>query len=506
MIVQGSFTISVPNNSFPIKLIKFDNLGSCLDIDLRDVEFPDGATGANANIKAQNLSDLLNFATTNPSVVILRNNNNLNATVNNNIVTVNLLIDDTCCDSEGFLRELGDEEPVHGGDGSPFIGAVSNMQCSPLDEPSPADCGNYPPNVHIFRFQFVPQPGFVFGVLGTDYRYTVEPFAIIIPTCNKAISIAQFQSGLSSAYYTNPLDFYNGWAATINAFWVLNYNGSCTHLGNGRMEMITDIATWNLRFADICPLGLGVQCNYVDTQVTPNFDIIDIEQYCCIPDPPQPPVPPVINPPRNVNEIIVSDESCEFYTLFDCCNYGIGGVKRLIFQDRANFKGVCLDLFGIINSITTTSPIWYEPCLNKATSLSITLQNDEKGLKFNHEVKCGINVMTHLNRLGMMELLYKKLIVIVVDNNNRAWLLGEDYPVKIRNMSSETGGESSNHFFDFINESRRHARGIKKEVIDSLIINQPVDCGDYVGLPLGTYTLNELKDCYLFDMQFNFLN
>lgn len=505
MIVQGSFTISIPIISTFIKMIKIGEDASCFNIDLRDVNYPNGATGANANAQAQNLSDLLNFATTNSSVVFLRNNNNLNATVLNNIVTVNLLIDDVCCGAQGWITALGDEEPI---EGKPFnfAGAVSDMTCSPVIPLSAEDCGNYPPNSHIFRFRFINDLGLVFGALGDDYRPIVNP-ANTITSCLEG-SPLQYQQSLSTQNYPDLINFCNGWSANLQGyFWAPLYNGTVTHLGNGVIEIVTDIAAWEARsLPDICTVGIGVQCTYVGTPVSAGLTVEFINQYCCIPEPPQPPIPPVIKPPKNINEDIVTDEGCDFYTLFDCCKYGLGGVKRVIFQDRANFQGVCLDLFGIITAINTTSPVWFEPCLNSATSLSINMQNDEKGIRFNHELKCGINVMTHFNRLGMMELLYKKLIVIIVDYNNRAWLLGEDYPVKIRGINSETGGASSNHFFDFVNESRRHARGVKQEIIDNLLINQPVDCGYYVGLPLGTFTLNELKDCFLFDMKDNYLN
>jgi hypothetical protein len=505
MIVQGSFTIAVPIISTFIKTIKFGLDASCLNIDLRDIENPNGATGANANAQAQHLADLLNFLSTNVSVVFLRNNNNLNATVLNNVVTVNLLIDDACCDEQGWITPNGDEEPV---EGKPFnfAGAVSDMACSPVIPPSAEDCGNYPPNSHVFRFRFINDLGLVFGALGDDYRPVINPLSTITG-CLEG-SPFQYNPSLSTQNYSDLISFCNGWCANLQGYyWAPLYNGTATHLGGGVIEIVTSIQAWaDKSLPDICSVGLGVQCTYVGTPVSGGLTTEIIEQYCCVPDPPSPPVPPIINPPKNIDETIVTDESCEFYTLFDCCQYGRGGVKRVIFQDRANFQGVCLDLFGIITAINTTSPVWFEPCLNDNTSLTIEMESNEKGIRFNHTLNCGVNVMTHFNRLGMMELLYKKLLVIIVDYNDRAWLLGEDYPVKIRAMSSNTGGESSNHFFDFINESRRHARGIEKELVDNLLINQPVDCGDYIGVPLGTYTLNELKDCFLFDMKDNYLN
>lgn len=509
MIVQGQFFITVPevtiDNNYPIKTIKYGVGGSCLDLDLRDLDFVDGATGANANEKAQNLADLINFDSENASVVFLRVNKSLTATVVNNIVTINVLIDDSCCESEGYISHLGDEEPISKGDGLPFIGAASNMQCYPIVPTLEENCASYPDRRHIFRFRFLPQTGFVFGLTGTDYRYVIESSASTPVDCKQAVSVQQYESGLSTLFYDTPTDFYNGWASTANLFWLNNYNGTITHLGDGVMEVVTDIDVWNNRLPDICSIGMYVQCVYVGEVISPAFDIEDIGQFCCIEPPYVPPPDPTIDPPKDISEEIYQDGNCDNYTMFDCCEYGLAGIKRIMFQDRKHFVKVCLDAFGIINTIETESSVWFEPCLNKTTTLTADLQNNENGYKWLHTLDCSVNVMTHLNRAMLQDLLYKKLIIIIIDNNDRAWFMGEDFPAKITTMRSTTGGESTNHFFTLVSESRHHVRGVKSDFVETITPNVNVDCSIYIGTPLEPYFLWQLKDCFLYDMRDNYL-
>lgn len=495
------FFITIPNGVLP-DMVTIDSLcwGS---IDLRN-DLLEGVNGGDANSFANQLALRLNTLTTFNNGVLsdLRINNLLVASVLNNVVTVDFYTDAICCGYSVL--------PTSGGKGdNPFTSSSTDITCPDPNDLPDVNCDDYPDNVHVFRFQFVPQVGFVFGALGTDYRYTVEPSGLINPICNQAISPFQYLVGLSSAGYPNDVTYYNGWAATLNGVWSSNYGGSCVHLGNGIMEIVTDIEIWNSKFPDICVAGLGVQCNFVlaDPPIsTPSFNVIDISQQCCIPTPPPPWIDPTIEQPPTNDYNTDVEAFCYEFSGFDCCLLGAGGIDTIYISNWAFYKpenpeqvtfggyGITNDLLGKITSITLLQNTWYELCVNG----SLTISQENSG--FIHDLECTVPVMTFGNRMMLQQLIWKGLVVIVKDMNARYWFLGEDAPMRPRNIKSTTGGGETLNTFSMEGMQGCLAREIYDTVIPTLNINTFEDCANYVGQPLGTYTLWELRNCLLWDM------
>lgn len=172
-------------------------------------------------------------------------------------------------------------------------------------------CKDYPVGTHIYRFQFVNNEDIVWGLGAVDYRFILDPTTSTESGCRDSSFYATIEPGLSIKQYSNFEDFCTGWAATSDLFWVNNYGGHCTHLGNGVMEIETNISAWNIRLPDVCTVGIKAQCVIVVEEqeglsdIRPNFT--DIISFCCteLSKPPDP-CPPEPKP----DEPIQIAESC----------------------------------------------------------------------------------------------------------------------------------------------------------------------------------------------------
>lgn len=466
--------------------------------------------GADAQETASLIGDAINFACNSATILDLRTNNNIVASVFDRTVTIELDVDDTCCGQNVEIFDKDDSPeawtPIRGG---------RVLTCEPFSpDLSTIDCTKYPPNTHIFRFKFINDSGTIFGAGGSDYRYAVDPSNAltggIVPDC---ISSLTYYPQLSVITYATENDFYNGWAQFVNdAVWTPSYNGTCTHLGGGVMEMITDIATWNARFPEspICETGLSVVCVFQGEPTNDGLNAEIIAQACCIPTPEEPPVDPEFPTPEEIQQPL--DARCFSILEFICCKFGAPGVSRLIAMDRVYFGGVCLDEEGRISYIETGNRAWTELCVKfSATQLSAEEQRDENGVRYVHTLNTQVGVMTHENRNTIMKLAQRPLLLIVQDVNKRYWLMGEMYPVRTREHKSTTGATSgsSEHTFVFTDTSTHHIREITKDFVegngynDGIIIGT-VDCDNLT--PNIDVELDPLRTCYLFDKKALFLN
>lgn len=498
------FFITIPNGTNP-DIIGLDSLcwGS-IDLQITTGLGLVGVNGVNANDTATNLALRINTSLSDATLISLRTYNSLVATVVNNVVTVEFFAEPICCDYDVFLI------PQEGKGGNPFINAVTQIICFDPEDLPDVDCDNYEDGTHVFRFQFVPQVGFIFGAGGTDYRYIVDPANLVVPACLQGTPF-QYNASLSTLNYPNSQAFYDGWAANLQGYyWAPLYAGTVTHLGQGVIEITTNIDIFNaVTGSDICNIGLDVQCTYVDTITSPGFTIIPISQTCCFATHPPPYIDPVITPPPTIPFEVDIQAACYQFAGFDCCLLGAGGIDKIYIANWEFYKntnpnivtippiGITTDLLGKVTSINLLDNKWYELCVKG----SLNIEKDNSG--WQHTLELTVTVMTYINRIMLLQLVQRGLIVIVKDMNGRYWFLGEDAPMRTFNESSSTGGDSSGYAFSMQGVQGCIAREIYPSVIEGLNINDFNQCADYVGQALGTYTLWQLRNCILWDLRNN---
>lgn len=461
--------------------------------------------GNSAQDTAQAIADAINFDSTALSIVNARNLYNLRATYSDRYVNIELDYDDACCGENFYLYD--DENNAE--TWQPPRGAyVVECQAVPpgLDE---IDCTQYR-GKHVYRFKFVNPGGVLFGVGATDYRYVIDVIAgILSPPCFLAPSYYYL---LSPSQYATEAEFFDGWASAMASYiWASAYGGTVTHLGTGIMEVVTDIETWNNYFAPNPPpplcSGLGVNCGYVGSITNPGFDIQEIVQGCCPIVPEVPPPDPEYDPPTDPP--IAFPGFCLSIPSFLCCAFGAPGIQRVIAIDRKVYEGICLDADGKIIEIKTGLYAWTEFCFNFASArLTATEERDNNGYRYVHRLTMSADVMSQENRNALMHLANRPLMVIIEDKNNRYWMLGEDYPARVRAHKSDTAG--TNHTYEITDTSRKHIREVLKEYVEGdgayypgIIIGE-ITCDDLT--PEGDVPLDPLRPCFLFDKKDLFLN
>lgn len=518
-----SFSFYVPNSVPHLQRIEIGSPSSDCYIEL---DFTEGHTnyleGINPVQFANIIVDAINFSSTNATIIDARTNRNIVAVARNQLVEIEMQAGAECC---GLPILIKDEYGLST-DWTPRGGLVS--ECEDFDPTlSEIDCTN--PDYqykHVFRFQFVDDGSVIYGNTGTDYRMVIDPTYAIIPCYSAPLSL--YDTRLSPYVYANFDEFVNGWARTMNdVYWSVLYGGTVVHLGNGVIEVITDLPTWWTRFPvsdpesesydpekDICIDGLGLNCTYSNTVVNPNLEWVYIAQGCCIPVPETPPPDPVIDPETDQPPPILNDREYAL-RLFACCGInGAPGIRRLIAMDALFYRGVCLDADGVIDSVLYAGEYWAELCTNIwGMSLTVTQQLDEQGFRFENTLPVTINVMRQLHRNGIMHLLYRPLVVIIQDMNNRYWFLGEYFPVRARQNVSTTGAltsGSSQHKFTLVETNYHHPREINKAFIEGDAYRPPLNVASFVDCstqyPQGDTYVNPLRNCFINPFANNFIN
>lgn len=511
-LVQASFTITVPPpQSFynpPIKrLLFFDGfLLSCASMNFVNEDYPNGVTGVDANDKAQNLADHMNFLSLSPSVVSLRDNNNLLANVSGNIVTVNLLIDDTCCGKEGSMTNLDEGElsqyPPQ------FVGAVTPIQCEQLVDIPDMNCANYPPNSFIYRFQFINDSGTTFGQYSTSWFYFIEVNITGTPIC-RAVGQYEIIPGLATTAYNSYAEFLEGWPVQLSTYWGPVYNGYATHLGNGIMEVVTDIQLWNDRTgSDICSVGMEVNCGYYGEVITPGLSTYFVDELCCAGIPPPPPDATIDKPVITELPKYLLPAECFFVQDFACVHTNVVLIEKLYYLPFSCYMSSYWDNDDVITQLNTTTSQWRTYSLNKGTTLEVTNEHTSKGIRWLHSVTGGYEQMNYIHRRVMLQMLHQRLLVVIKDYNGIYWLLGEQEGMRFQELASVNTAEYNGNNWKLTCNSRYYAKTIAKSLGENIETQAEyaLNCASLVGVPLAGYTLFELSDCFLFDMRNNFLS
>lgn len=513
-MVRASFTFAVPNTAPRLSRIQVGDPDSCgFDLFFECGGLGSGSVGGvNAQDTALVIADAINASCSDPSLVDARANRNIVATVYDKYVTLEFDLDAECCGTDYVLYDDSNQTAIW----QPL--GAGQIECQDFPpELAEIDCTQYPPNQHIFRFAFK-NLGTVFGASGTDWRYTLDhvdaPTGGDPPDCTAGGSGYYVQ--LSTKFYPTEEEFYDGWAQFLTYIsWLPNYGGSVTHLGNGVMEVVTDIATWTEKkpLLDICA-GLIVQCRYDGVISDPSLEVVEITQGCCIEEPETPPPSPDIEEPPIVTPPTTDPKAYDYLNL-DCCPpTQAGGIVRVIVLDRDLYQNICLDALGQIESIVTASNTWLELCLPKwVSALSITEERSDNGLRFIHVVDSATFPVSQTARNAFLRLGQRPMVAILEDAGGTHWFMGEYNPVRLRNIKGTTGthnGGGNGYTFQLLETSRYHLRKINQSFIDTINVTGVENCGDPV--PEFAVNIYPKRNCFIggngvdFDFRNNFIN
>lgn len=165
------------------------------------------------------------------------------------------------------------------------------------------------------------------------------------------------------------------------------------------------------------------------------------------------------------------------------CETSMGGIQKVFITDWNNVTGV-EEQEGMITAITMDSGKYFNPYeFRKQTgSMTSTLTADETaGVNYvTTELSLVFTKMETAKRIEMSALSKGQLAVIVLDCNQKYWLLGKDDYVSASAGSGNTGkskGESNFYSLVLKDESETYPFEVTKSAVEA-VINKEYDKGE----------------------------
>lgn len=508
----------------------------CIGPGLLQLDFPTAGEpqgmpiGATPLQTAILLADAINNRDT-ASLNAARATYDMSATQSGNVVTIMLAAPGAWCDAAVKVVHYslaafaaGDCVTPYIDYSFPFLNAATNLACCPEPAGDDLTCLNtLGSNVRIQRIQFT-NVSQTFGVGATKKRYQVglSPFGATISPFSWVSDPRAFDWPMYSDFnewvqgfadYYNSLG--NGWFTRVR------------HLGSGLVEFEIDADSVAIQNSGVLtsPDGLiiqavGVGANTYESTITyapltfervALLDCFDDDTPIVVDppveDPPVPPEEPDFTPPDVPPVPDYIPPACREFFDFECCDYTIGGVRRVLAIPRELFTGYTLGSNDEVTGVTTSIPVWYEFCLQDAiTVMNVAEDKGDAGVRFIVSLAAATVYMSQQNRNVLETLRRRRLTLIIEDRNGRYWLIGEDGAARVENITGTTGAartESNQYTFTFRAFTRWLPRTVSADVVENLQIGA-IDCQAYVGLPLGDVPVAVLLDCYINDLEDNY--
>lgn len=190
-----------------------------------------------------------------------------------------------------------------------------------------------------------------------------------------------------------------------------------------------------------------------------------------------------------------------------CKDYSIGGIKRLFITNKSWLNDYYFDLsdtnFSTITNFSMSNSTWYEFQIVK-TFLSTTEELNISGQKklFKKRLDATFIKLDATKRGVLQSLINFKSVVVILDNNNKWWVLGEDTGCIVQDYVATTSAIDglSNYKIILKSDSKYQIRNIDSDYASQYIAGDdaPIECGCST---LINYNLSISADCTLIDLE-----
>ena len=214
---------------------------------------------------------------------------------------------------------------------------------------------------------------------------------------------------------------------------------------------------------------------------------------CCDPPPEQP------RDPRQ--RLATCDELPRFN-----CRKSAPGIRRVLATAFGNVKAA-LDELDRVSSLDMPEGTFFTDLAieGPGTSFTESFEHRLEGSRYTQTMQLQHPHREAHHRIATSQLLRGRYTLLIQDENSRWWLWGRNYPVRATALETKTDTYrqgANNYVLSLKSADYVQAYEVPKEVIE-VVPDRPTNCTDYVGIPLDSFTLYELRNCELYDMRNN---
>ena len=191
--------------------------------------------------------------------------------------------------------------------------------------------------------------------------------------------------------------------------------------------------------------------------------------------------------------------NCNNLNPINVCQTSLSGIKRIWLIPFGDIWGYEYDSLDNHTSFVTDYnlniiPVEYQS--NQQSNFNESLVINELDNSYSHSLSVSIPEMSNDKRTEFEKLINKELSIVFKDNNDRCWIIGQQYPVKLTSFSSTSGQSASfnGYNLEFTGKAKHQIREIScfdlpclvsvsgREIYQSSFLIESASGYDYSGL------------------------
>jgi len=195
---------------------------------------------------------------------------------------------------------------------------------------------------------------------------------------------------------------------------------------------------------------------------------------------------------------------------FDC-EFTVPGVRRLLAIQENQVLSTTLNEIDQINSFTLNDGTGFTDLkiYGPGTTFTQEWTSEFEGSRWAQTLQVYEHPMSSPHRDLIKRLIRGRWRFIFEDENSRWWYYGRRYGVRLTSVEGKTDAYKSGtngYNMTFQTSDYDSVWEIAPALIPDIPIDPVLDCSQYIGVPLNPFHLWVLRNCFLNDMQNNFLS